>query len=58
MMIQLLRVLVQRVMRETGMCGAPHHKVFSDKDTATSENSSSDNEEREQHVKYSPSSLS
>lgn len=43
MMIQLLRFLVQRVMKETGVCGAPHHKVFSDKDTSTSENSNSDN---------------
>ena len=57
MMIQLLRVLVQRVMRETGMCGAPHHKVSSRKDTATSEDSSSD-KETEQQVKYSPSSPS
>jgi hypothetical protein len=58
MMIQLLRVLVQRVMRETGMCGAPHHKVSTGRDTATSENSISDNEEKEQHVKYFPSSPS
>lgn len=57
MMIQLLRVPVQIVMRETGMCGAPHFKISADKDTAASENSSSDNE-RAQHVRYFPSSPS
>lgn len=55
MMIQLLRAPVQIVMRETGMCGAPHFKISADEGTATSENSSSDNEEREQHVRYFPS---
>lgn len=40
------------------MCVAPHCKVSSDKDIATSENSSPDNEKREQHVKYFQSSPS
>jgi len=57
MMIQLFRVLVQKVMGDWHVW-APHCKVSSDKDIATSENSSPDNEEREQHVMYSQSSPS